>query len=314
MRSVYVNISIALIAVLASAFSAPAAHAELVGPVYPGAVKDNHYCEMKGDFNCPEAYYTKDSIEKVVAFYKSKGISLDKSRNDSPTYFSSTANPALTAIIHSYKDVARIMNLKVTSVDRPAYISAEYISKKPAGCKKQPFSDANSYIASLDIMAAMKGKPLSASEKKESQAKFDTLCKKHKYLQWSLYPYSDTRGNTGKYLRYDSLKLSKDQSSVEQTVTGQMGQVDPEREIKRLEKMIKRNARKGNTAKVAALTAELAALEASQAASGGNKKDTASTISNAQWEDIVRTIEMFDENAYRTVIYIDQHPRTWKSR
>jgi hypothetical protein len=311
MRSIYLNILLPLIAVLLFASSAVTSHAELVGPVYPGAVIDKHYCEMKGDLNCPEAYYTKDTIEKVVAFYKSKGINLDKSRIDFPTYFSSTANPALTAVIHGYRDVARIRNMGNKRVEKAAVISAEYISKKPSGCKKQPFSDANSYIASLDLMAAMKGKPLSASEKKESQVKLDTLCKKYKDLQWSLYPYSDKTENSGKYIRYNRVKLSKDQSSTQQTVYAQMSKVDPERQIKRLKKKIKRNARKGRTAKVAALTAELAAVEAAQASSGA-KKDTASTISDAQWEDIVSTIEMLDKNAYQTVIYIDSHPSTWK--
>ena len=153
---------------------------------------------------------------------------------------------------------------------------------------------------------------MSASQKEESQANFDSLCKKYEHLQWSLYPYSDKKNSSGRYVRYDREKQDNDQSSIQQAMAAQMTSGSKKSRIKTLKRKIKRNTRKGRTAKVAALTAELRALEASQSASGG-EKDTASTISNAQWEDIVRTIKRLDKNAYRTVIYIDHHPRTWKS-
>jgi len=286
-------------------WSIPGSCFELVALVYPGAVREKHDCEKVNDPNCGEIYYTNDPMEKVVAFYKSKGINLDQ--KDSNSEYRS-----MTAVIFDSMTVYKMMKLKGES-SSSAVVTVRYKDKPGPGCPG--FSDAKEIITAQEMMPAMTGSPpMSGAEKKALQKKFDGFCKTYEHLQWSFYPFSDQKDAQGRYIRFDR-QIMKDVTKASDNAMlmhAMSGPRDYDKEIRRLEKKIARRERRGRTEQAEKLKKELEQVKAEKAAqAGAPKKDQTSDMFDVRWNELVKRYEELNKHAYTTSIYIDHHPKNW---
>ena len=258
--------------------------AELLAPVYPGAVPADK--ELKAHEKPFErAFYTREPIEEVAAFYENAAGSLDAVR-PGQLYENVVRHPP------KYKasfEPERI-GVRIAS-DAPAPEDAPDMSALPPEIRKmQPNRCQSGHFERLRIMAQQSDK--------HSWDDFKAVCDRFDHLDWAYFGITDETDRRGRPMRKDALMLAEQ--------TEKMGMKDPEdMDAEAIAQRMAQLQQQGRQREAAEMGRRLQ-QQAMQSAGMGSGKEM-----DDNWDEWVGYLERLDKHAYRSLIRIHLDPSQW---
>ena len=271
-------------AFLAASFGASPVAAELLAPVYPGAVAADK--ELKAHEKPFErAFYAREPIEELAAFYENAAGPLEAVR-PGQLYENVVRHPP------KYKasfEPERI-GVRIAS-DAPAPEDSPAMSGLPAEIRKmQPNRCQSEHFERLRIMAQQSGK--------HSWDDFGAVCDRFDHLDWAYFEITDETDQRGRPVRKDAVMLADQKEKMGLKAPEDM---DAEAIAQRMAQL----QQQGRHREAAEMGRRLQkqAMQNAGMGSGGEMDDN--------WDEWVGYLERLDKHAYRSLIRIHIDPSQW---
>ncbi len=280
----------ALIFVLAAAFlaasvAASPVAAELLSPVYPGAVPaDKELKTHEKPFE--RAFYAREPIEEVAAFYENAAGALETLR-PGQLYENVVRHPP------KYKasfEPERI-GVRIAS-DAPAPKDAPPMSALPPEIRKmQPNRCQSEHFEGLRLMAQQSDK--------YSWVDFGAVCDRFEHLDWAYFEITNEKDQRGRPLRKDALMLAEQKEKMGMVAAPEY--MDAEEIAQRMAQL----QQQGRHREAAEMGRQLhkQVMQGAGMGAGGEMDDN--------WEEWVGYLERLDTHAYRSLIRIHIDPSRW---
>lgn len=275
----------------------PSAKAGLQAPVYPGAVPANHELHEQGRVY-ERVFYTRDSIEQVLAFYRSRLGEMEEIQTG-----------------QAYRHVVREIGTRFKAQRSPSWAGIHISSPNPgkeAPGAKSIVSDGRSGPSPLD------GADPKCLHKKvfspllnmvqllpnRDWEQFNSICHQYYHLTWSMFFPTDERDGRGRIMTQEQLLMARYRPSGLQAPDS-LAKVDPEEIALRMQAL----AMAGRIDEARALAEQLAAAHSFDV--GGTKLRIEDGEYADDWNDWVKLLDEMDGHAHRTMIRIHTNPETW---
>lgn len=272
-------------------FFASQARADLMASVYPGAVPANEELREKERY-FEEAFYVRDSIQEVVAFYEREFGPMEEVRAEEKYRNVRRQAPRFKASFEPDQiGVRAYANPHKSSFpDRPTGISPEQAAgiqaMMPDRCKSDHFSSLRLMAQQLD---------------KYDWKDFEAVCDRFDHIDRAYFQLTDQKDDRGAYLRKDQVLLNDQQNKL--------GMAEPEQmDAEQMAQRIQELQQQGKFQEMAELSRKMAeqAMHGAGVGSGGKPYDN--------WEEWVNYLERLDGYAFQTMIRINRDPSAWPDR
>jgi hypothetical protein len=294
---------ILLMTLLLTAWCAGPAHADLVAPVYPGAVPAPlEVSEQMQPYE--QVFFSRDAIDQVVAFYRTRLGEMAPWRHPQAQrgyhYITGKGPIREKASLIPYELGVFVSAPRLKEghdQPQPAQPGAPGVTPEIAGADQRCFF--NDFFQPLRNMVGL-------LEHRDWQ-QFNAICQRYHHLTWSMFAMTEERDQRGRPMRMDQV-LVRDYRPSGQPPASEVADADPEKMGARMQALMMA----GRRDEARALAEQMAAQAKRQNHGPGMRLEGGKVADD--WDDWLALLEQIDQHAYRTRILIHRDPSTWPRR
>lgn len=272
-------------------FPAASAQAELMAPVYPGAVPAGEELEENERY-FEEAFYVRAPIEKIVAFYEENYGPMEEVRAGEKYRSVRRQSPRFKASFEPEQIGVRVYANpgERPFLDQPAGLSPDQAAKMQATIQDRCGSE---HFARLRLMAHQ----LDKYDWKD----FKEVCDRFDHIDRAYFRLTGQWNAKGEVLRRDQVMLKEQQDK--------MGLAEPEQmDAEQLAQRMEELQQQGRFQEMA----ELARKFQDKSMRGAGMAPAGKVHDN--WHEWISYLEKLDNHAFQTFIRINKDPSAWPDR